>query len=205
MVWLAAHYCGRFLSPLSLSFRARVSVPGERKRVRRPCTSEICFSSCIQIIHTSCERSLSGRQSFVVCPAPLIENLDALKEIRSFDPKILVALFREERRVSPRTHLPQLVCRQSFVPLSHTSSPIFVKNINSPKPGSEPATMGGQLSKVIDRLFGAKEMRLLMLGLDAAGKTSLPLFPTLPSDSVRSLTALPAFQPSSIKLNSTKT
>lgn len=32
--------------------------------------------------------------------------------------------------------------------------------------------MGGNLSKALARLFGNKEMRILMLGLDAAGKTS---------------------------------
>jgi len=32
--------------------------------------------------------------------------------------------------------------------------------------------MGGGISKILDKLFGSKEMRLLMLGLDAAGKTS---------------------------------
>ena len=37
------------------------------------------------------------------------------------------------------------------------------------------ATMGGQISKMMGRIFGSKEMRLLMLGLDAAGKTSEPL------------------------------
>ncbi|KZZ89185.1 Small GTPase superfamily, ARF type [Moelleriella libera RCEF 2490] len=33
--------------------------------------------------------------------------------------------------------------------------------------------MGSQLSKVMGRIFGSKEMRLLMLGLDAAGKTTI--------------------------------
>ncbi|TYJ53826.1 hypothetical protein B9479_005512 [Cryptococcus floricola] len=33
--------------------------------------------------------------------------------------------------------------------------------------------MGGQLSKALGRLFGNKEMRILMLGLDAAGKTTI--------------------------------
>lgn len=33
--------------------------------------------------------------------------------------------------------------------------------------------MGGLLSKVLGRLFGNKEMRILMLGLDAAGKTTI--------------------------------
>lgn len=33
--------------------------------------------------------------------------------------------------------------------------------------------MGGQLSKMMSKIFGSKEMRLLMLGLDAAGKTTI--------------------------------
>lgn len=33
--------------------------------------------------------------------------------------------------------------------------------------------MGGQLSKILSKVFGSKEMRLLMLGLDAAGKTTI--------------------------------
>lgn len=33
--------------------------------------------------------------------------------------------------------------------------------------------MGGQLSKMMGKIFGSKEMRLLMLGLDAAGKTTI--------------------------------
>jgi ADP-ribosylation factor protein 6 len=32
--------------------------------------------------------------------------------------------------------------------------------------------MGGSISKMMAKIFGSKEMRLLMLGLDAAGKTS---------------------------------
>jgi len=41
--------------------------------------------------------------------------------------------------------------------------------------------MGGSISKMMSKIFGSKEMRLLMLGLDAAGKTSTYtlLFPTL--------------------------
>jgi hypothetical protein len=37
---------------------------------------------------------------------------------------------------------------------------------------TEPLIMGGQISKMMGKIFGSKEMRLLMLGLDAAGKTS---------------------------------
>lgn len=32
--------------------------------------------------------------------------------------------------------------------------------------------MGGSVSKLMGKIFGSKEMRILMLGLDAAGKTS---------------------------------
>jgi ADP-ribosylation factor 6 len=34
--------------------------------------------------------------------------------------------------------------------------------------------MGASISKMMNKIFGSKEMRLLMLGLDAAGKTSTP-------------------------------
>lgn len=37
--------------------------------------------------------------------------------------------------------------------------------------------MGGSISKMMNKIFGSKEMRLLMLGLDAAGKTSTPPLP----------------------------
>ncbi|EAW09779.1 putative ADP-ribosylation factor 6 [Aspergillus clavatus NRRL 1] len=33
--------------------------------------------------------------------------------------------------------------------------------------------MGGQVSKMLGKIFGTKEMRILMLGLDAAGKTTI--------------------------------
>jgi signal recognition particle GTPase len=35
------------------------------------------------------------------------------------------------------------------------------------------AIMGASISKMMGKIFGSKEMRLLMLGLDAAGKTSM--------------------------------
>jgi ADP-ribosylation factor 6 len=39
--------------------------------------------------------------------------------------------------------------------------------------------MGGHISKMMGKIFGSKEMRLLMLGLDAAGKTSEFTSPSL--------------------------
>jgi hypothetical protein len=54
--------------------------------------------------------------------------------------------------------------------------------------------MGGQVSKIMGKIFGSKEMRLLMLGLDAAGKTSEclragSLFHPLPHNGSRTLEA----------------
>lgn len=39
--------------------------------------------------------------------------------------------------------------------------------------------MGASISKAMAKIFGSKEMRLLMLGLDAAGKTSMRPIPSL--------------------------
>lgn len=44
-----------------------------------------------------------------------------------------------------------------------------------PDQARKPATdndMGGQVSRIMGKIFASREMRLLMLGLDAAGKTS---------------------------------
>jgi hypothetical protein len=41
------------------------------------------------------------------------------------------------------------------------------------KEGEVSGTMGLMISKALGRLFGKKEMRILMVGLDAAGKTTI--------------------------------
>jgi hypothetical protein len=46
----------------------------------------------------------------------------------------------------------------------------------------EPFSMGGSISKMMNKLFANREMRILMLGLDAAGKTSTLPFPSLNCD-----------------------
>ena len=46
------------------------------------------------------------------------------------------------------------------------------KRVNKSQTTRNTGTMGGQVSKLMNKVFGSKEMRLLMLGLDAAGKTS---------------------------------
>jgi len=40
-------------------------------------------------------------------------------------------------------------------------------------PGCKQASMGGNVSRMLSRLLGNREMRVLMLGLDAAGKTTI--------------------------------
>ncbi|CAI2176895.1 18730_t:CDS:2 [Funneliformis geosporum] len=44
--------------------------------------------------------------------------------------------------------------------------------------------MGGSLSKALAKIFGNKEMRILMLGLDAAGKTSILFIGSMTLESV---------------------
>ena len=50
-------------------------------------------------------------------------------------------------------------------------------------------SMGQNISKLLNRVFGSKEMRLLMLGLDAAGKTSksFPEHSTRPTPTLMSI------------------
>jgi hypothetical protein len=63
--------------------------------------------------------------------------------------------------------------------------------------------MGGSISKMMAKIFGSKEMRLLMLGLDAAGKTSEYLRPNSPA--VRNVLTRHAKQPSSTNSSWTRT
>lgn len=64
--------------------------------------------------------------------------------------------------------------------------------------GTQPTTpthslkMGAGLSKALGKLFGNKEMRILMLGLDAAGKTSQSRAPlSIPTKHTRQPTIVP--------------
>jgi hypothetical protein len=47
--------------------------------------------------------------------------------------------------------------------------------------------MGSSVSKIMNKLFANREMRILMLGLDAAGKTSNPQFEKFPTDNSNSV------------------
>jgi ADP-ribosylation factor family len=46
-------------------------------------------------------------------------------------------------------------------------------NITFTRPHPHHAIMGFNISKLLDKLWGKKEMRILMVGLDAAGKTTI--------------------------------
>jgi ADP-ribosylation factor protein 6 len=63
--------------------------------------------------------------------------------------------------------------------------------------------MGGSISKMMAKIFGSKEMRLLMLGLDAAGKTS-EIHPPFCLQPVRNVLTRRAKQPSSTNSSWTK-
>jgi GTPase SAR1 family protein len=60
--------------------------------------------------------------------------------------------------------------------------------------------MGLSLATFFDRIFGNKEMRILMVGLDAAGKTTIlyklkldEVVTTIPTVGIRNLPAHPLF------------
>jgi hypothetical protein len=57
-------------------------------------------------------------------------------------------------------------CRNEFLILSSPTGP-------SSRDNEKKYKMGGSVSKLMGKIFGSKEMRILMLGLDAAGKTSM--------------------------------
>jgi hypothetical protein len=73
---------------------------------------------------------------------------------------------------------------RQIVPLFHTTikSPeitVAFLNLKGLSRLVEPFSMGGSISKMMNKLFANREMRILMLGLDAAGKTSTPPLPQL--------------------------
>ncbi|TPX31954.1 hypothetical protein SeMB42_g07678 [Synchytrium endobioticum] len=55
----------------------------------------------------------------------------------------------------------------------HTTTNLHIRNYYNPIPPPSLATMGLSISKLLAGLWGKKEMRILMVGLDAAGKTTI--------------------------------
>lgn len=66
------------------------------------------------------------------------------------------------------------------------------------------ANMGGSLSKMMDRIFGSREMRVLMLGLDAAGKTTILYKLRLNKDEVITTIPTVGFNVESVMFNRVK-
>ncbi|RKU49580.1 ADP-ribosylation factor, Arf Arf6 [Coniochaeta pulveracea] len=64
--------------------------------------------------------------------------------------------------------------------------------------------MGGSLSKMMDRIFGSREMRVLMLGLDAAGKTTILYKLRLNKDEVITTIPTVGFNVESVMFNRVK-
>ena len=71
--------------------------------------------------------------------------------------------FADECPFSSSIHLALRVFNLHFTEFSEAQT-------TSPR---SPANMGLTFSKLFDRLWGKKEMRILMVGLDAAGKTTI--------------------------------
>jgi hypothetical protein len=64
--------------------------------------------------------------------------------------------------------------------------------------------MGGSFSKMMDRIFGSREMRVLMLGLDAAGKTTILYKLRLNKDEVITTIPTVGFNVESVMFNRVK-
>lgn len=62
------------------------------------------------------------------------------------------------------------MCYSLTVAVHNHRSIVYLKNINTI---TYTGTMGNTFRKLLDNLFGNKEMRVVMLGLDAAGKTTI--------------------------------
>jgi ADP-ribosylation factor family len=142
-------------------------------------------TSCWPVLHSAARRKLSlfldrTHRRYTV----ELTNLSSVRT-STFDLDFLIYDFSEQICSSP------LWSQQSaklFASLQtrFTSSIYSIglrsrQSIRSPNSSRAPAIMGGQFSKMRFRLFGNKEMRILMLGLDAAGKTSMLLFSPPPS------------------------
>ncbi|KAM3419113.1 hypothetical protein BST61_g5061 [Cercospora zeina] len=88
------------------------------------------------------------------------------------------APWRHLNTVHRRRHRPRRTERRITAHHSHESctSHTTLRQLSPPLPQphhTHTATMGLTFSKLFDRLWGKKEMRILMVGLDAAGKTTI--------------------------------
>lgn len=57
--------------------------------------------------------------------------------------------------------------------IGHETWSLYLTPNTTPTTPHNTANMGLTFSKLFDRLWGKKEMRILMVGLDAAGKTTI--------------------------------
>ena len=67
----------------------------------------------------------------------------------------------------------QVLLLAIFKPSPLKKTPLPPYRQSSRRSVNQSVEMGGQISKMMGKIFGSKEMRLLMLGLDAAGKTTI--------------------------------
>lgn len=68
---------------------------------------------------------------------------------------------------------PVITTLDTAPPNIHTTSTTSTTVDQTSHTTAAAAVMGQKISKLMNQIFGSKEMRLLMLGLDAAGKTTI--------------------------------
>jgi hypothetical protein len=138
----------------------------------------LCSKCLAGILHRGLLPGLSTRFTSLKTSRNIITDITAVNCPHThshFDyartPSLPTELRLPSHTTAASTPPPRLPSRAYLAPIQRVRLSRAQTHRSSQLPHTT-AIMGGQISKMMNRIFGSKEMRLLMLGLDAAGKTS---------------------------------
>ena len=130
-------------------------------------------------LHATTNRGLEKRfQPVLEYGSAILRRFDSGRRAEFRDPRI-----DEQKRIEGeksqakqdkhRRNQKHCIAELEVIGIAHLLWPLAANPTLFPCEPAYPASMGGQISKMMGKIFGSKEMRLLMLGLDAAGKTTI--------------------------------